>query len=320
MTLRRYGYKIIVLCILLVSALWLTNVALAMGAGSEVDANFSVFLSDPHVPGDGVKPDKWEIDFSVMQNRLADLIDEILAMQPRPANVVVFGDVAYLRGEEADYRKSAPLYRKLEAAGIRVTIGMGNHDKREPFLKFFPEYRTSTLVPGEIVSLVPLGHADLFLLDSLNETSPGQVGMSEAQKNWIEKTLPKWNRPFFLGAHHPANDIPFGKRSLAKYIVGLKNFRGFIHGDWHVWQEWTMLAWGNGGIRRAIGLPSTGFWGDIGYVTFRTDEKMATATLVQREFYFPRFQPDPAKRDPMWAVRTRENNGRTVRFALQPSL
>ena len=100
MTLRRYGYKIIVLCILLVSALWLTNVALAMGAGSEVDANFSVFLSDPHVPGDGVKPAKWEIDFSVMQNRLADLIDEILAMQPRPANVVVFGDVAYLRGEE----------------------------------------------------------------------------------------------------------------------------------------------------------------------------------------------------------------------------
>lgn len=285
-------------------------------AEGETDPNLSIFLSDPHVPGDGVQPDKWEIDFSVMYNRLSALVDEILAMRPRPANVVVFGDIAYLRGEAADYRKSAPLYRKLEAAGIRVTIGMGNHDKRKPFLESFPEYRTSTLVPGEIVSRVSLGHADLFLLDSLNEPSSGLAGMSPAQKKWIQETLPKWDRPFFLGAHHHANEIPFGNRPLSKYVVGLKNFRGFIHGHWHSWQEWTMLDWGKGGFRRAIGLPSTGFWGDIGYVTFRTDAKLATATLVQREFYFPRFHPDPAKRDPAWAMRTRENDGRTVHFTL----
>ena len=108
----------------------------------------------------------------------------------------------------------------------------------------------------------------------------------------------------------------FGERPLKKYVVGLKNFRGFIHGHWHTWQEWTMLDWNKGDFRRAIGLPSTGFWGDIGYVQFRTDAKMATATLVQREFYFPRFQPDPVKRDPAWTIRAQENDGRTVRFSL----
>ena len=285
-------------------------------AEMEVDPNLSVFLADPHVPGEGTRPDKWEIDFSVMCKRFSALVDEILALRPRPVNVVVFGDVAYLRGEAADYRKSAPLFRKLEAAGIRVTIGMGNHDKREPFLESFPEYRTSTLVPGEVVSRVSLGHADLFLLDTLDERSPSRAGMSAAQRKWIKDTLPGWSRPFFLGAHHSADEILFGERPLKKYVVGLKNFRGFIHGHWHAWQEWTMLDWNKGDFRRAIGLPSTGFWGDIGYVVFRTDAKMATATLVQREFYFPRFQPDPAKRDPMWAIRAQENDGRTVRFSL----
>lgn len=296
------------------SLAFLSTVGWAAEAG--VDPNLSVFLADPHVPGDGVKPDKWEIDMSVMYNRFSGLVDEILAMRPLPANVVVFGDIAYLRGEAADYRKSAPLYRKLEQAGIRVTIGMGNHDKRDPFLESFPEYRASTLVPGEIVSRVSLGHADLFLLDSLDEQSSGRAGMSAAQKKWLKDALPGWKRPFFLGAHHQPDEIPFGKHSLKKYVVRLKNFRGFIHGHWHTWQEWTMLDWVKGDSRRAIGLPSTGFWGDIGYVLFRTEERMATATLVQREFYFPRFSPDPAKRDPMWAIRVQENNGRTVRFPI----
>jgi len=42
----------------------------------------------------------------------------------------------------------------LEAVGIRVTLTMGNHDRRDAFLEVFPEYAKTTKVPGRIVSVV----------------------------------------------------------------------------------------------------------------------------------------------------------------------
>lgn len=281
-----------------------------------IDPNLSVFLSDTHVPGDGVVPDKWEIDFTAMESRLKATVAEILEMDPRPANVVVFGDICYLRGEAADYVRVEPIFRRLARAGVRVVLGLGNHDRREPFLAAFPEYRTSTLVPGEVVSRVSLGSADLILLDTLDESNRGKARISPAQERWMRENLPVWERPFFLGGHHRAAEVPFGNGPLEWFVVGLEKCRGYVHGHWHTWQEWTMFDWGRGSVKRAISLPSTGFWGDIGYVRFRTSGSLATATLVQKDFYFPRHQPDPAKRDPMWAVRVRENNGRTVHFAI----
>ena len=282
---------------------------------THVDQNLSVFLGDVHVPGDGVALNKEDRGGTVMYERLSSVVDEVLAMRPRPARVVVFGDIAYLHGEAADYRKSKPLFERLTKAGIQVVLGMGNHDRREPFLESYPEYRTTTPVPGAIVSCVSLGTADLILLDSLDEEG-GKAKISPAEERWIRETLPAWPRPFFVGAHHAPRDIPFGAGPISWYLVGLGNFRGFIHGHWHTWQEWTLLDWGKGGVRRAIGLPSTGFWGDIGYVKFRTDATSATAELVQKDFYFLRYQADPSKRDPAWAWRVRENDGRTVSFPL----
>lgn len=285
----------------------------------KVDPNLSVFLGDVHVPGDGVALDKVDQKGTVMYDRLSRTVDEILAMDPRPARVVVFGDIAYLHGELADYRKSRPLFERLMRAGVQVVLGLGNHDRHQPFFETYPEYRTSTCVPGDVVSCVSLGTADLILLDSVDEAHGGNAGLSSNEEKWIREKLPNWPRPFFVGAHHAPRDIPFGRGALGSYLVGLRNFRGFIHGHWHTWQEWTLLDWGKGGVRRAIGLPSTGFWGDIGYVKFRTDATSATAELVQKDFYFLRYQADPSKRDPAWAWRVRENDGRTVRFSLSES-
>ena len=65
---------------------------------------------------------------------------DILSMRPLPANVLVFGDVAWDYGLEEDYRYAAELLRQVEEAGIRVTLGMGNHDRRAAFFKVFPQY------------------------------------------------------------------------------------------------------------------------------------------------------------------------------------
>ena len=58
--------------------------AFAAGEGPAVhDDNFSVFLSDPHVPGEGTALDKNHVehDPEYMYKRLAATVDEILAMR-----------------------------------------------------------------------------------------------------------------------------------------------------------------------------------------------------------------------------------------------
>lgn len=297
----------------------------SMAAAGSIDPNLSVFLSDVHVPGDGVKLHWLEIDPAWMLGRLSSTVDEILAMRPRPANVVVFGDIAYLRGELSDYRKTEPLFRKLAEAGVRVTFGMGNHDRRGPFLEVYPQYRAASRVPGEIVSVVSLGAADLILLDTLHENlaepqkeNPGSGRLSPAQVNWMRTELSRWPRPFFLGAHHRFDDVAMPKGALKDLLFSLKKCCGYVHGHLHEWNPGMVCSWGDAHrTMRTLGLPSVGFFGDIGYVTFRTGPTEAVATLVQRDYYFPRYQPDPARRDPEWRQVVMDQNGQTCTFSLK---
>jgi len=62
------------------------------------------------------------------------------------ARVVCLGDLAWCYGHRADYVDTRPLLDRLAEAGIELTLGMGNHDRRENFLSVWPEYRRRTLV------------------------------------------------------------------------------------------------------------------------------------------------------------------------------
>ena len=124
------------------------------------DENLTVFVTDIHVSG---LPDA----FPKPCERLARFVDEVLAMNPRPARVVSLGDLAYLHGLPEDYAKSKPILKKLEDAGIELAFAMGNHDRRSAFKEAWPEYVAKSPVPGRIVNIVSLGTADLVVLDGL---------------------------------------------------------------------------------------------------------------------------------------------------------
>ena len=112
-----------------------------------IDPSKVVLLSDIHICGefkDG-KPFKYPYNPTSLNLR----IEEILSMRPLPANVLIFGDVAWDYGLEEDYEYAAKLLKPLEEAGIAVTMTLGNHDRREPFFKVFPEYAQKTPVPVE---------------------------------------------------------------------------------------------------------------------------------------------------------------------------
>lgn len=291
------------------------------------DKNFSVFLSDPHVPGDGTELDKNHVepDPDYMYKRLAATVEEVLAMHPMPAHVVVFGDIAYLRGELADYEKSKPLFERLGAAGIDVVFAMGNHDHRAAFFETYPEWRNRTCVPDEVVTKVSLGYADLLMLDTLTEdvSAPGVpnpcgASLSERQVVWLVQEMANATRPFFVGAHHHVYEV--GTKIEGKdfwyFLVRNPFFRGYIHGHHHFWKTDRLLDWGRYTVRRVATLPSVGFWGDLGYALFRTSPHLAQLKPIVSEFCFPRHQPDPAKRPATWSAIVADAQNATCRFPI----
>ncbi len=285
---------------------------LATTGRSTIDPNFAVFLSDVHVNA-APKPSSHQYKFFIKT------IDALLTLTPRPAHVVVFGDLAYGLGEKEDYAVAVQQFRRLEDVGIKVTIGMGNHDLRKTFLEAFPAYEKSTLVPGDIVSKISVGVVDLIMLDSLQEgADPADPrrnhvdgALSEAQQAWLVKHAGSLKRPTFFCSHHPTSDLKVNGKSFSSYLLSTPHACGHIYGHAHRWRkEWRGKSWGSTDTIRTLCLPSTGHWGDIGWTLFRTTETSATATLVQSDFFFP-YPVSADNTPPHWKHIVTENQNQT---------
>ena len=276
-----------------------------------------MFISDLHVGG--ANP-----TYGYTHEKLTHVVDEILAMRPLPTRVVCFGDIGLSYGLEADYAASKPMLQRLVDAGIALHLTMGNHDRRSNFLKYWPEYGKNQLVSGRFTSVVSLGTADLVLLDTLKgsdtrgekDMGPVEGTIDPAQLKWFEDFVAQAQRPFFVGSHQFRDLYINGAKPIARAAKS-DFFSGWIHGHDHAWcSDFRVTSWKNRTIAPVLTLPSTGLWGDIGYVVFRTDADGATASLVQNDFFFN----TPAAHVPRphyWDVRMRENQGRTMRFVFE---
>ncbi len=289
--------------------------ALFTGAASDYDPNLTVFLSDIHVRGGE----------SYQLEHFKRVVAEILKMSPLPKRAVVFGDLAYLFGRKEDYVTSAPYLKQLTDAGISVTIGMGNHDRRSAFLEVYPEYAQRTKVPGRIVSVVDIGPADILMLDSLagsddrGDSSSGPVPgtLDATQQEWLLAELPKWKRPVFVCAHHPVFELTAGGKPFSELLFNSPAFAGYINGHNHRWYaEWSFRNYSQRKLLCYLGLPSTGHWGDIGYTLFRTTPSDAVANLVQQDFFFPNPLKEGEPRPEMWDAIVEKNRGAHYRFVL----
>ena len=282
------------------------------------DPNLMAFLSDVHLHDNKVRWQNGPAQSSVV---LPQLVSEILALSPLPANAVVFGDFSASCGWEEDFRLAAACLKPLSDAGIALSFAMGNHDNRASFLKVFPDYESRLLLSGRIISKVSTPNADLFLLDTL-KSRPGREWaeptwegnfvegtIDDAQRTWLADTLAAAARPTFVGAHHPAHEP-----GIAKEVVNAAMAFGYIFGHDHVVAEGFLHdGYANSRTVQTATLPSGGFWGDIGYALFRTFEDRAELTFRQTDFYFNRrWQERPRPKN--WAERVRMHDGRTVTF------
>lgn len=217
---------------------------------------------------------------------------EILALDPLPARLICLGDVSRDAGTEADYRAARQLFAPVFAAGIEVFWTMGNHDHRATFARVFPEAETASSVRGRFAQVVALPDFDCVIVDSLDErlaegvSNPVDGKVDEEQVRWLEDFARRTTRPFLVMAHHDGRQMKsFAKRAMASSPL----MRGYIHGHRHTWMKDTLHSWGEPWpFVRSVGLPSAGFWGDIGYALLRDEGDRATVRLCERDCWYPK--------------------------------
>lgn len=267
-------------------------------SGAKVDKTRLVLLSDTHITPKETSP--WQ------REGMKRCINEILAMQPRPANVIIYGDLAYLVGNPEEYVLLKELLKPLAEAGIAWHPVMGNHDRRKAFYDVFAEFRGKSPVEDRVVSIVETPQADFILLDSCLAASdavggkgPVQGAIDDTQMAWLREVISKYQKPVFVGAHHSLSETKVGQLLLSNPQVV-----GYIHGHHHAWN-----TVGKFPALPQLCLPSTGHWGDIGYTMVDLAGADANFTLVQHDYYTPRPAAKPEDIKPEWKARVKRNQG-----------
>lgn len=275
---------------------------------AKFDDNLVVLISDVHCDPEGYEP-----------QRIKSMVDDILKMKPLPRNVIALGDLAYLTGKVSEYTLLRTLIEPIEKAGITLTLGMGNHDRREEFDSIFPEHKAKSVFGmHRYVYIVETPHADFIVLDSLQQgddktTWIGGGALDAPQREWLEKTLASYTKPVFVCAHHGVGELKIGS-----LLVDTPACCGFIHGHDHRWRkDWLIRNYREHRTVNMLCLPSVSCWGDIGYTTVRITPEKLVAQITEKEFYFPFPAESPDKEPKAWKIKAEETNGDTCSFSLQ---
>ena len=216
---------------------------------SGLDQNRVALLADTHIsadpnyvypgtkwPGSPVKEDEHE--GVNMVHSLVEAGKSVIALNPRPAHLVINGDCAHSRGTEAEYKELIRLIEPIRMAGIAVHVTIGNHDNRNNLWNLLPFLKKEHM--GVQAGVVELPHANLMLLDS------GRKGiLGEEQLKWLAEQLDeRADKPAFIFGHfnpypnrgvRPIKGMRDGE-SLLKLLSERKQARAYIYGHTHEWQ------------------------------------------------------------------------------------
>jgi 3',5'-cyclic AMP phosphodiesterase CpdA len=151
-------------------------------------------ISDLHITND-----KDPVNQRRNAQRLRQVLASIDRLKPRPAAIVISGDMVD-RGERAEYVELQALLRDVR---IPIYYGVGNHDRRAAFLDSFdgPDARTDE--NGFVQFAVDFGPMRLVVCDTLDEQQEGGA-FCELRAAWLARTLDEApEQPTAIVIHHP---------------------------------------------------------------------------------------------------------------------
>ena len=208
-------------------------------ARPSVDPNRFALLSDSHIGADRDKP----FNKVKQAETFAQACGQVIALEPRPANLILSGDCAQVAGLPGDYAVLKEILDAVRKAGIAVHLCLGNHDHRANFYAAFREARPSgsPLVADKHVAVLESPHANFVLLDSLDQVNKAPGLLGEVQREWLGRALDARNKkPALAVAHHDPN---FGKRkagltdteALLALLKARPHVAAYVFGHTHCW-------------------------------------------------------------------------------------
>jgi len=266
--------------------------ALAVGAskGAGLDQNRVALLADTHItadPNDVYPGTKWpgspvkegEHERVNMAQCLADAAKSVIALNPRPAHLIVNGDCAHSIGKGAEYGEFLRLVEPIRAAGITVHVTIGNHDNRKNVWELLPFLKEEHM--GVQAGVIELPHANLVLLDS------GKGVLGDEQLNWLAKQLDeRAEKPALIFSHYnpypnrgvrPIKGMRDGS-ALLKLLAERKYARAYFYGHTHEWQH------NRRDHLHLINQPAVSYYFGKGHAHGWVDMKL-TETSVDLELY-----------------------------------
>ena len=131
--------------------------------------------------------------------RLRQVLASIDGLKPRPAAIVISGDLVD-RGEIEEYRELQALLRDVK---IPIFYGVGNHDRRAPFLEAFKGADARIDENGFVQFAVDFGPLRLVVCDTLDEQQEGGA-FCDLRADWLARTLDEApDQPTVIALHHP---------------------------------------------------------------------------------------------------------------------
>ena len=284
---------------------------------AQLDPNRVVLISDVHIPLPRSEQ-KWRTaEYPWIIETVKKHLDEILALDPLPAQIISLGDMSIAFGEDREYEIWREMLKPVWDRGIKVTLAMGNHDFRASFAKSFPECAAESLVPGRYVYKVETPNVDFLVLDTLKEPSErGDYRMvtgyelGAEQTAWAKKTLLELKKPTFVCAHHSISQC-----GLLKEIVNARMVVGYLHGHDHHWINNFVTTGYSKASRtiRSIGIGALAINGDVGYGVMDIRPQAARLQMIAKDFYYP-FKLPKAERPKVWDAIYHDSIGHKVFF------
>jgi Icc protein len=208
----------------------------ALLADTHISANPNLVYPGTKWPGSPVK--EGEHEEVNMADCLTQAVKGVIALNPRPAHLIVNGDCALSNGKEAEYKEFLRLVEPIRATGITVHVTIGNHDNRTHLWKLLPFLKKEQM--GIQAGVIELPYANLVLLDS------GRKGiLGDKQLNWLASQLDEQaDKPALIFGHfnpypnrgvRPIRGMRDGP-SLLKLLAERKHARAYFYGHTHEWR------------------------------------------------------------------------------------
>jgi len=224
----------------LVAGAGLLTIRSLQAAEATGDPNHWVLFSDTHVAADLAAVSR---DVN-MADHLRNAVAGVRALTSSPAGVLMNGDCAFDHGLTGDYVNFTELLNPLSTSGLPLHLALGNHDDREVFWGAIKDTRPSSPpVASKHISIVEAGHANWFMLDSLDVTkqTPGRLG--DEQRAWLSKALDaRTDKPALVMVHHNPS-FTDGKTTglidteeLIAILQPRRHVKALFFGHTHTWR------------------------------------------------------------------------------------